>query len=92
MTELIEILNALKARHGTDAGTAAAAGISGATISRLRAYERGEAGGRKLGLVVLCGLLRATSDIALQTRLLQVSGISDALLQGHNVAVVERGE
>ena len=74
--ELTAILDELKQMHGTDAAVAAAAGVSGGTVSLLRE------GKRALGLVALCGLLRATGDIALQTQLLEVAGISDALLRG----------
>lgn len=85
MTELTTILDKLKQIHGTDAGTAAAAGVTGATISRLRNGTR-----PLVGIAVLCGLLRATGSAELQTRLLQVSGISDALRQGQDVVVKRR--
>jgi len=83
--ELAAILDELKEAHGSDAATARAAGLTKGAVSLLRKGERA------LGLVGLCGLLQATNDITLQTRLLQVSGISNALLRGQRMAV-KRGE
>ena len=78
MKELLDEL--IEEGYGSAYKLAKATGIDQATLSRLRS-------GKTAGLttLTLCRLLAATSNAALQTQLLQVSGIDNALRKGRGI-------
>ena len=83
MKDLLDEL--IEEEYGSAYKLAQATGIDQATLSRLRSGKT-----PTLTIKTLCRLLASTSNAALQTRLLQVAGISDALLRGQR-QVVEQG-
>ena len=81
----MKVLDVLIAEYGSAYRLAKATGIDQATLSRLRSGKT-----PNLTLLTLCRLLAATANPALQTRLLQVAGINDALLRGQRRMVGQR--